>query len=438
MKKNKQKRANRIEIKSSFNGGALTNYSGIKTFYKFMEKLDIINSLDSLGIKLYHNAKSDTGVILSILILGIQSGMNRISKIENFTLDPLLQQLFGLSGKISDSTIIDRLKRFSMKQTSEYMGLIGQISQKTHKKLGTIKDILDLDSSVKTVYGNQQGAEKGFNGQKKGAKSYHPLMAFLGSTKECLLSWLRPGNTYTANGADEFLKKVFGMLSQGIKSLLVRADSGFFSDKLISAIEERSGINYLIKVKLKNMVSVLSSQDWQSVPGMPGVEICDFDYRPASWAKARHFSAVRILQNIENNGVLFPTKNLGYFCYCTDIVDNPLQIHRIYGDRGTSENWIENVKNQMFAGQLLTNEFWANEALWLSSVLAYNISVWMRKLSGDSSWHQEPATFRAWFVQLAGKVVKSGRQVFLKMYKAYYYREKWRKIDEAVNNLSFA
>ena len=115
-----------------------------------------------------------------------------------------------------------------------------------------------------------------------------------------------------------------------------------------------------------------------------------------------------------------------------------MQIHRLYGDRGTSENWIENVKNQMFAGQLLTNEFWANEALWQSSVLAYNISVWMRKLCDKKSWHEEPATFRAWFVQLAGKVVKSGRQVLLKMYKAYYYKDKWRKIDEAVSNLSFS
>ena len=91
----------------------------------------------------------------------------------------------------------------------------------------------------------------------------------------------------------------------------------------------------------------------------------------------------------------------------------------------------------MFAGQLLTNEFWANEALWQSSILAYNISVWMRILSDKKSHRQEPATFRAWFTQLAGKVSKSGRQVFLKMYKAYYYKERWRKIDFAVNNLSF-
>jgi len=437
MTKNTKKTA-KIIIKSSFSGGTLTNYSGMLPIHKFMNKSGLIKSLDTISLSLHHNAKTTNGEMLSLITLAIICGMNRISKIEQFTLDPLVQKLFNLSDKISDSGIIDRLKRFGMKQSTEYMQIIGEMSKKIHQKLQTSKDILDLDSSVKTVYGNQQGAEKGFNEKKKGAKSYHPLLAFLNSTRECQLSWLRPGNTYTANGADEFIKQSFAILPESVKYLLVRADSGFFSDKLIGVCEERPGTEYLIKVKLKNMVSVLCSQDWQDVPYMPHMQICDFEYCPKSWDKPRHFSAVRILKSEDSDGRLFPEKSWEYFCYCTNIVDNPLQIHRLYGDRGVSENWIENVKNQMFAGQLLTNDFWANDALWLSSVMAYNVSVWMRKLSDEKTWREEPATFRAWFVQLAGKVVHSGRKVFLKMYKSYYYKGRWRRIDEAIDNLSFA
>lgn len=438
MKKNTKKTAKNITIKSSFSGGTLTNYSGMLPVYKFMTKIGLPQTLDTISLNLHHNAQTSNGDMLTLITLAIMCGMNRISKIEQFTLDPLVQKLFNLPDKISDSGIIDRLKRFGMKQSTEYMQIIGEMSNKVHHKLQTGKDILDLDSSVKTVYGNQQGAEKGFNEKKKGAKSYHPLLAFLNSTRECQLSWLRPGNTYTANGADEFIRQSFALMPGSIKSLLVRTDSGFFSDKLIGVCEERPGTEYLIKVKLKNMVSVLCSQVWQDVPDMPNIQICDFDYKPKSWDKPRHFSAVRILKSEKSDGRLFTEKSWEYFCYCTNIEDSPLQIHRLYGDRGTSENWIENVKNQMFAGQLLTNDFWANEMLWLSSVMAYNVSVWMRKLSDDKSWHEEPATFRAWFVQLAGKVVNSGRQVFLKMYKAYYFKERWRKIDEAIDNLVFA
>jgi len=42
---------------------------------------------------------------------------------------------------------------------------------------------IDCDSTFKTVYGNQKGASKGYNTEKKGAKGYHSLIAFLSELK---------------------------------------------------------------------------------------------------------------------------------------------------------------------------------------------------------------------------------------------------------------
>jgi hypothetical protein len=53
----------------------------------------------------------------------------------------------------------------------EYNEVIGSLSRKVHSKLLTESDILDIDSTVKTVYGNQEGAAKGFYENKKGAKA---------------------------------------------------------------------------------------------------------------------------------------------------------------------------------------------------------------------------------------------------------------------------
>jgi hypothetical protein len=315
MKKNTKKNSENQKIHADFSAGALTNFSGLKSIHKFIDKLGIHKQLDNISIDMHHNIIYETGDLLSIIIEGISCGMNRISKLENFTLDPLLQKLYNLSDKISSSTITNRLKRCGMKQCSEFMEVIGNSSRKVHKKLRTIKDILDLDSSVKTVYGNQQGAVKGFNEKKRGAKSYHPLLGFLNSTRECLLSWLRPGDTYTANGSGEFIKQAFSMLPGSINHLLVRADSGFFSDSMLSEIEQRKNTDYLIKVKLRNLESVLSGQDWQEVPGMKDVQICDFEYSPKSWKKSRNFSAVRFLREEITAGVIFPVKIWDYFCY---------------------------------------------------------------------------------------------------------------------------
>ena len=115
-------------IQTSFTGGNLTNYSGISTLHKFMEKMGLNEAFNSLGIALGQNSKYDTSTILTVLTLGLQSGMNRLSKIEMFSHDPLLQRLLGLSDKISDSTIINRLKRFTMSNTNEFMNLISGLS----------------------------------------------------------------------------------------------------------------------------------------------------------------------------------------------------------------------------------------------------------------------------------------------------------------------
>jgi hypothetical protein len=437
-KKRNKIKANAEKIKTSFDAGRLTNYSGILPIYKFMTRIGIPKLLETISIRSYHNTQHRTSNILSAIILGLISGLNRIKKIETFSKDPLIREILGIDEKIDEDTISNRCKRFGMKQTNEYMDIIGKISKKVHKQLGTEGDILDLDSTPRIVYGNQEGASKGFNHQKRGAKGYHPLMAFLESTRECILSWLRPGDAYTSNNTPEFLKQVFEMLSKSVKNLIVRADRGFFDDKIISQIETRAHTGYIIKVNLKNLNSLLLSQQWEAIIGMPGWEMADFQHKCAGWKRARKFVAIRRLIKETREGQLFPKKEYETFCYVTNINDSPIYLHKLYGDRGTSENWIEAVKNQMYGGSLLTNDFWANEALWLSSIMAYNISVWLRKLTDKKSWHEEPATFRSWFVSLAGKVVRSGRRIYLKMYEAYYFKEKWRHIEDGINNLQFA
>ena len=426
-------------IKASFNGGNLTNYSGIYPLFKFMKKIGI-NHLFNQKISLIEkpNQKYSISQILDAIILGTLSGMNRLIKIENFTLDPLVGYLLAIENKLDIDTIRYRIKKFTMRQNNELSDISGVLSRKIHKKLNTKKDILDLDSSVKTVYGKQEGARKGFNSKNKGKRSYHPQFAFLNSTKECLLAWLRPGDTHSANNADEFLKQALSMLHGGIINLLVRADRGYFDGKLISVIELYNNFQYLIKVRMRNLNVLLKKQNWDKIPGMPNWEMSEFYYQAKGWDKPRRFVAVRKFKGMLETDSFFPIKDYSYFCYVTNIEESPLYLHRLYGDRGESENWIEAVKNQLYATTILTKGFWANEALFLLSVIAYNISVWMRKLTDKKAWRQEPLSFRLWFIQLAGKFIYSGRIHYLKMYSSYHYKSWWSDIYEKIDAITFA
>jgi len=62
-----------------------------------------------------------------------------------------------------------------------------------------------------------------------------------------------------------------------------------------------------------------------------------------------------------------------------------------YGQRATSENWIEWCKNHMASGSILPQDFWANSAIfqtcipaWLADRLAYNLMVWMMWLNDEA------------------------------------------------------
>lgn len=81
-----------------------------------------------------------------------------------------------------------------------------------------------LRCAVFTVYGNQQGAEVGYNSHKKGAKSYHPILCFVTEMKLLVNSWLRPGSSYTSNGVCEFVKETLAALPQKVEKVFFRAD----------------------------------------------------------------------------------------------------------------------------------------------------------------------------------------------------------------------
>ena len=99
-------------IKTSFDSKSLTNFSGIKVISKFMRKIGIESMFDMIDLNLHHNIKFTNFQILSTIILGIFSGFNRISKIELFSRDPLIQKLLCLTTNIDADTIFNRLKRF--------------------------------------------------------------------------------------------------------------------------------------------------------------------------------------------------------------------------------------------------------------------------------------------------------------------------------------
>jgi IS4 transposase len=216
--------------------------------------------------------------------------------------------------------------------------------------------------------------------------------------------------------------------------LFFLADSGFFNGQLFDLLEENEH-EYLVKAKLtKTIKQKLLEQNWIDVDAHTAV--CDFEYQANGWSKARKMYGVRIVKEYvekEFFGTVEFIPVYEYFCYCTNRKGlTATKIHRLYGQRAESENWIENTKNQLHAGQTITNNFHVNDILWQLSVMAYNISVLMRYDADYKTWRQEPKSFREWFISVPGKVVTNARRTTVKMSVHYLYAKEWMRLADKI------
>ena len=421
-------------VKASFTGSNITKYAGLNTVAKYMNRQNIVHILNSSFPTVWHNAtKFGVNQILMAITLASISGISRICRIAAFSGDGLVKALLRLDKGINENAISTALKDLGESGARKLQRLLLSKNARWLRESELESITLDADSTVKSVCGHQQGAEKGYNTTKKGAKSYHPLLVFVSEIKLLYHTWFRTGSAYTANGIVDFLKEVKASLPCNIKKVFFRADSGFFSGELFDSLESYYW-DYLVKVKLKNLEDLLKVQDWSDVEGVKDVSICEFSYRAKSWQHSRTLKAMRSVKEYVEISYLGEKKIVPvyqYVCYISSYDMNAMELHDLYKQRSTSETWIEQVKGHVMAGSTLTDDFWANDILWQLSVFAFNISVMMRQKKNRFK-QQEHRSFIDWFISVPAKITRSGHQIELKMYEHHFYKADWEEFDRLI------
>ena len=443
MSKNNRKSRQKARQKSArvhfdSTGKNMTSKAGLIPVVKFLGKLGF-GRLFHTSVR--HERKDNAVYSLEdgvfLILTGLVGGAFSLSKCATLWSGcSVLQKVAGWL-RIPDETTLGRLfKEVGERQVSEMETFVHVLRRKVWQRAaraGTSRVNLlqtlwiDVDSSVKTVYGNQEGVAKGYNPHKKGARSYHPQLAFCTETKEILQGWLRTGSAYTSNGIVEFMKQLLAQLPDS-RRILFRGDSGYFVGALLDHLDGL-GHGYLIKVKLKNLVPLLSAQQWEAVKGKPGWEQCSFWHRAGNWDASRLLVAVRQRQKVmpSRQQSLVEPVCYDFFCYVTTENYTPWQTHKTYGKRATSETWIEEAKSQLGLAHLKTGSFLANAALFQCAILAYNTLRWMALASGNAQLKKwEPESIRVHLISVAGKLLTGGRQIHIKIPANHLHPKPWK------------
>jgi len=278
---------------------------------------------------------------------------------------------------------------------------------------------LDFDSSVLTRYGEQEGAKRGYNPQKKGRASHHPLIAFANDLRLVVNFWLRSGDTASSSNFLSFLENTLEKF-ENKKVSLIRLDSGFCSDEIMTYIEEKL-LKYIIAARFHHPIQrlIAGSGNWILLDN--GIEICEQTYQANGWKKPRRIIIVRqkISVRPEATGktlTLFPEeetyRKYRYSAYFTNLDFAAAEVWRTYCGRGDAENRIKEIKYDFGFDSFNLKEFYATEIALIFVMIAYNLMSIFRMFVLQEKTQRRLSTLRfrtfsigAYFQKVNGNLV---------------------------------
>jgi hypothetical protein len=245
--------------------------------------------------------------------------------------------------------------------------------------------ILDLDSTVVTVFGRQEGAEVGYNPRYRGKRSYDPLLCLEANSAFLWDTELRPGNAGTWAGSEELLASCFLSLPADIREVRARADAGFGFHPGLSWLEQRPA-QYAVAAPLTTALKpMLGGLHYERLNAR--WEIAEFEHRLTGWPSAgRCVAAGRKMEETEPEPALFALDRYLYRAWFTNLSLTPAGVWNFYEGRAGMEPRICQLREDYALRKIPTRAFAAN-ALYLEIVrLAYNLVTAFQRTCLPEEW----------------------------------------------------
>jgi Transposase DDE domain group 1 len=401
----------------------LASHAGVVLLKEMVDQLGIPELIDrEIAVKQRQRGYRESESILALcwnLILGGE----HLSDLDVLRGDAGTQQLLGLASVIAPTTAGELLRRFGIGDIQDLLRLLRLISERVRPSQRSETCTLDLDGSIyEQCSKSKEGSRQAYNGQV----GYDPLFCFWAEEGELLLSHLRAGDRHPGSKALWFVRQVLKLVPAG-KRLKLRADSAFYSWTLIDELERRR-IIYAITADLtqplKLEIEALPDASWKPFNNDPAVAITELSYAPGSHAPHRYVVKRVLLEDKEGKP---------YYSYHTVITNDlratPKQLMKWALKRCAMENQIKEHKSESGFGleKLPTKKYFANWAWLLIGQLAFNLVAWFKRLVLPKQYHTSTIkTIRYQVLNLAGRIVKTGRQLFLVLSDHYLYKDVWQ------------
>jgi hypothetical protein len=365
--------------------------------------------------------------ILGTLLMSVLAGQWRYAHITGLRGDGVNPNLLGMRKVMSEDSARRAFKQAKPEETRQWLK---QHLRQTYEPLLEHAWVMDLDSTVKPLYGKQEKAVKGYNPAKPGRPSHVIHTYLIAQLRLVLGAEVQAGNETASSHAQPGFWNYFDTLPRASRPVFLRGDIGWGTERMMQEAEQRDQA-YLFKirqsVKIKELLAGSFAMDqWQSAG--QGWEGTWSEVRLAGWTSKRRVILLR--RHLREDFMVAKRKGKGrrpaqmelemgwvregtvlyeYAVLVTNMKDDIFTLAQHYRDRGDAENSFDELKNQWGWLGFTTHDHARSEMMTLFVALVYN---WWSLFTRLSAPHQrvEAITSRPLLLHAIGRKTSHSNQ----------------------------
>lgn len=398
-------------------GGSATALGQLAFFAEFLEVSGLFERWVA-GCPMNYSSPNapDVRDVLGTWLLSILDGQKRYAHVACLRGDGVAPEILGMSKVISDESLRRALAHLAPNAgkrctEAERTRREAQLARSTAWMDAALKEstgealctqwILDIDTTIKLLYGHQAGAEISYNPRKPGRPSHAIHTYWIGNVRMVLDAEVQSGKAHAAKHGLPRLRALLEELPAGQRPRLVRGDCAFGNETVMDEMESLEQ-SYLFKLRQSAGVKRLierqwTRDDWGDVG--QGFYAVEAELKLTGWSRARRVVVVRRAvrgslvadakasaksrkqQSLQFADARQPVNIWEYDVLITN-TDYALDaIGQLYRDRADCENGFDEMKNQWGWGGYTTQDMERCNLSARAVALIYNWWSWYVRLA---------------------------------------------------------
>jgi len=367
----------------------LSPFGGLLALIKFLDLVKFKEIFENIYHKPVRKPKlGHYRMFVGILML-LFIGFNRLWHFTYIRKDSMLCGFFSLTILPVASTFWRYLNSLGINQANSLLKVMSILRERIWQicDLDYQKIHLSIDTTVETIYGNQQGGRKGHNTKNRGKKAYRPVLCFIDETREYLIGKLRQGATISGEETAAFIRKIKDQLPGCVEKVQFKADGEFLSWESVSAAIEL-GFEFIIGNK--GCKPPFDPNTWYRPKKKKLIEYNSCVYKPIGWGVPCLFVAMRISKEKASapgkyiQCKLFEDDKYTYRIFCTNLIGKPHKVIAEYDKRADVENLVGEAKREGLDA-IPSSKFKNNYAFFQIVMLSYNIWRYLKMIAQFST-----------------------------------------------------